>query len=49
MSECSSGTCCRCGKGPDVCWLGAMSLGPHTLCMDCYYELSDEWGCDVDV
>lgn len=43
---CPTGTCCRCGKGPDVCWLGAYRLGPHTICVDCYHAIETEFQCD---
>lgn len=45
MCNCTSSSCCRCDKGPDVEWLGAYNLGEHLLCISCYYELADEWGC----
>lgn len=37
--------CCRCGKGPRERWMGAVEVGEHMLCDECYKALEDEWGC----
>lgn len=45
MGDCGRSFCCRCGKGPGERWYGAIGMGSHILCTDCYQSVEDTLRC----